>query len=247
MLDIVVGIINFLTTYLRPFIEVLYFIAQIVIVVVAIIGLRQLKIGFRQVEISAKQLAVGIDQVNIGLDQVKLLKEDINLRNYRMSVEKSIEYIDKFPKRVGNLNSSYQKKLNEKGLELYNGPIGNFGPISGDKQIIRDKAKCGANWLLNELELLALLFRSKLGDEEVAFQPLAKDFIDIVDANYDIICYIREKSETYYENIIWLYNLWKEKLEFTENSKKISELQQRNLKYNNEKINPIGVNKDDIK
>lgn len=68
--------------------------------------------------------------------------------------------------------------------------------------------------LLNDLEWFAMACRYGLADEEMLYQSLHQTYISHVWLLYFYICKSNLANEDkYYTNLIWLFNLWKDRLE----------------------------------
>jgi len=219
---------------IRPYIELLYFFAQIGIVVIAFYGLKQIHLSF-------KQISIGMEQVAISMEQVHLLKRDIDTRNQRMAVEKSIEFIDRFATRIFSLDEEFLKKAEGINLSMYKGEINDFNDSFSlnEKKIIVEKMVLGAYVVLNELELFAVAFTSGLGDEEIAYYPLGRAYCRMVQRYYDVICEYR-KIDVGYINLIKLYETWSNKIKKEDVSRKMSELEKLQSSIPDSSITPIG-------
>lgn len=66
------------------------------------------------------------------------------------------------------------------------------------------------NELLNNMEFFALHFSHKTADESVIYQSLHQTFLEIVQYNYYEIAEKNiDSTSKYYTNIIWLFNIWR--------------------------------------
>ncbi|WP_433752933.1 hypothetical protein [Paenibacillus amylolyticus] len=222
---------------IRSFIELIYFISGIVLAIIAIYGLRQFKIAL-------DQLTVSIKQVEIGMEQVSLLKHDIEVRNKRLSVEKSIEFIERYKNTIFPLAVKHRELMEQYEYSFYTEDVIDIKefPFSNQddfKKAFDKTIKTEANDLFNEIELFSSAFTSRLADEELAFQPLGKTFVRLIDRNYDIFCVCRSSAP--YANTVKLYITWKERLKKNELDKQINQLEKARSKIKNTKITPLGL------
>jgi hypothetical protein len=203
-------------TGLRQWLEILYFISGIVVAIAALLGLKQ----------------------------VLLLKTDITTRNKRLSVEKSIEHLDRFAKTVSPLAQKYLQNIRGNGLSFYNGPIIDFKKIGlkqkSDFELCKKKLDLDPLDLLNELEVTAAAMVSGLADEKLAFNPLGRSYCDLVEKIYDVICLCRDEEE-YYSNIVALYQLWKPRIDKIDLEKQKQKIDKDLACITDKDIPPIGV------
>lgn len=175
---------------IKPYLEVLYYISSSILVVTVIIGILQ----------------------------VKLLKKDIKTRNNRLSIEKSVEYMDRFVTKIIPQYKDYEFKLNNNEIPKYTGNYDiNF--TYNNKSLNIDilkfdlKADNGGFSLANELELFSSVILSGLANENILYNPLGRTFCRAVESVYDIICFCRMDSQNeLFMNTMQLYIKWINKL-----------------------------------
>lgn len=184
----------------------------------------------------------------IGLNQIKLFKKDLETKNKRASVEKSIEYLNWFASDFIPKFAQYQSKLKEMESKKVKIKMDDYFFLDMDlnKEIITNAIKMsssGGDNLINQLEFFSAAMISGLADEELAFSPLSKVFCESVEDFYILICLGREDKESnQYGNVIALYKLWKKRITKTKLEKEQKSLSEQLEKYDGqEKITSIGV------
>jgi hypothetical protein len=229
---------------IRSVFEILYFLSGIIVAVIAFIGLKQLKIGLQQLQISFKQVEIGMNQVKVGIEQISLLKHDIEIRNKRLSVDKAIEFIQRFNSIIFPLETKVDEKINKNGYQHYSEKIPDVWhfPFKNNDDLnkaIEKVINTDADELFNELEIFSAAFISRLADEEIAFPPLGRTFVRLVEKYYDSFCVCRLHAP--YINTIKLYDHWKNKINKIEIDSKINKLEKAKAKIKELKITPLGV------
>ena len=186
-----------MTTQIRSGLELLYFVAGVVV-------------------------AIG---VIYGLKQIALLKKDIRLRNERAAKEKAIEYGRKYLRDYVDLQRAFFVTCQEAKLAHYSGPVGDFtsGSILGNARItaLSTRRYVLPSWLpaMNELEALSASFISGVADEGTGFKIFGRSFCKTVESNYDLVALSRSNdsgAQEYWQNIVELYRLWSPRLEAAE-------------------------------
>ncbi len=174
------------------------------------------------------------------------MKKDMETRNKRLSVEKSIEFIERYKNNVFPLKSKHKNVMDQKGYGYFDNEVKDLKefPFSNEEEFKRAYQKTidtDVDNIFNELELFSSAFTSKLADEELAFQPLGKTFVRTVEQNYDTFCICRTTAP--YVNTLELYILWKDRLKKIELEREINKLEQARKKIKETKLTPIGVEK----
>jgi hypothetical protein len=214
--------LEFIALWVRPILELLYFLASIGLFASVFIGLRQLK----------------------------LVKEDIKVRNKRASVEKSIEYLNMFATDFIPKITDKIKEINESKLAVYKGPFNPKFVFDHNcdlkSQVIKDYYllcyEIDVVYILNELEFFSAALVSGLADEELAFNPLADFYCSTVERFYVTICANRENGDSrMYSNIINLYGTWKDRLHKMELESKRREIDENISKIEDRRIPSIGM------
>lgn len=176
--------------------------------------------------------------VIIGLRQLQIVKDDNKIRNQRASIEKSLEYLEWFAKDFIPYHSDFRKNLKEKiserledddeEIEVKMSIIEQYKIIHAVKDIDQNDnfdvslpsleminriyAKAQSGNVLNQLEYFAAAMTSGLADEELAYNPLASLYCELIEEMYHNIIFLRGESNRMYSNIIKLYKIWKPRL-----------------------------------
>lgn len=183
-----------------------------------------------------------------GLRQLALLKADTALRAERASKEKALEANMRYCEQVNQAGTHLYVAMTKSNTFLYDGPIGDFRFSSLSEQAqagVRAKDKsCGYQILavLNELEIVAIMLTSGVGDEQVAYHLLALAYCDSVEKLYDFLCYKRgDTTPTYFQPICDLYMLWKPRLLKQELQHQNEILEGRMAAIDDKVIPPLGL------
>ncbi|WP_145408484.1 DUF4760 domain-containing protein [Paenibacillus xylanexedens] len=176
--------------------------------------------------------------VIIGLRQLQIVKEDNKIRNQRASIEKSLEYLEWFAKDFIPYHSEFRQTLKTKiterlddeneEIEVKKSIIEQYRIIHGVKDIEQNDnfdvslpslelinrifVRAQSGNVLNQLEYFAAAMTSGLADEELAYNPLASLYCELVEEMYHNIIFLRGESNRMYSNIIKLYKIWKPRL-----------------------------------
>jgi hypothetical protein len=190
----------------------------------------------------------------IGLRQLKLLKKDIDTKNKRASVEKSIEYLNWFATDFIPQSNNFQDKANKEQIQFYKGPYNtefvfdeNCKKDSGyiTNLITFSYKNDGVN-MLNQLEYFSAALLSGLADEELAFNPLGLFYCDFIERLYPVICYNRqnlsedEDRSSMYSYNIRLYKIWNNRINKEKLERKRSKLDESISNIQDERISSIG-------
>lgn len=196
--------------------------------------------------ISGVVLAVGIV---FAYKQLKLMKDDIKTKNHRSAIEKSVEYMDWYANTFIPEHEKFSKQLRkEKDIKLsFDFQHENFRVseellLSDEKVLISIVTKVDAGFvtLANQLEFFSSVMISGLADEEQVFLPVGDLFVDFMDENRELYCFLRRKSDDKFGNSVKLYNLWKSRLEEQKLDKQLSELERKRSTLKSAPIDYIG-------
>jgi hypothetical protein len=202
----------------RPFLEILYFVASILM-------LGGLGLAYRQLVI---------------------IQRDIRIRNQRAAAEKAIDASDRYlchfvPVQATNFDERRSRKLSS-----YNGPIGDFTPESIPKGLFDEchsRLKLDS-WLpsMNILESIAAGFVAGVADEQTGFRVVGRTFCSAVEECYDIIALCRmEKTNASWTNIVELYWIWRPRLTKTELEAAKKEMECKLAACPGKSVPPIGT------
>jgi hypothetical protein len=156
-----------------------------------------------------------------GLQQIRLMKRDMAMRSQRAAREKAIEYVSRYFAEFVPLCNRFSREYMDQKLELYDGPVGDF-TIASIPAKYRERAFKRfrlASWLpaLNELHTIAAAFAYGVAEEQLGFQAIGRTFCASVASMYDILCQARTDSACrYYEGIVDLFRLWGPRLSKSE-------------------------------
>jgi hypothetical protein len=208
-------------TAIRPYAEMLYFLAGIGLLVVACFGLRQLR----------------------------LLKEDIRTRNVRAAREKAIDASNQYMKEFIPMYEDLCQKMKKAGLSSYEGPVSDFAfdalpaPMR-EKAIQRAQIHTGSN-AINILEAIAAHFTSGIADETVGFRIFGRSYCATVASNYDTLSLFHSHAKVttpYYQNTVQLYRTWSARLSKEELKAARSELDKNIRSIAEERLDNIQPN-----
>ena len=166
--------------------------------------------------------------------QVRAINSSSKLANARLAKEKAIEASTRYIEKAISITNNEHIFRQEKGYGYFRGECGNFSLNTLDKSQREEGIKIlSSNFqiveTLNELELIAAYFVSTVADEEVGFRIIGRSFCVTVKDRYDVITLLssRSLSQTYWSNIIALYQIWAPKLERGELDISLRSLQEK--------------------
>lgn len=215
---------------LRSILEILYFIGGIIVAIAAVLALKQLKIAKYDIDIRSKR-----ECATLTSEQCKFYAETIIPLAGQISIKLTQAKIKEYSGKVSSFCMCQEVFEWLKSLTDY----------SGCEDILNDIVKFN-----NELEAFSIYFIHGICDEEMAFNPIASDFISNVTMIYPIICLSHDKNENSYKNMIKLYEIWKNRYDKIKLEMKTQEMKKQYLEtiaqvssMKQESINPIGISK----
>jgi hypothetical protein len=157
----------------------------------------------------------------VGLLQLNVLKKDLQIRNKRASVEKSLEFLKYYSDELLPLINKYYRELNKeipkpKSVKHLINETFTLNPKELDKEIIAEtivREKMGVTQILNKLEFFSIAMLNGITDESLIFTPVARDFCETFEDQYVVIALHRSNGIAPYNNIVELYKVWNNKLE----------------------------------
>jgi hypothetical protein len=182
--------VNHFIETIRPILEALYFIASICLVTTVIIGIIQLR----------------------------LLKKDLETKNKRTAIEKSLEYLNFFASHLLPSFNRFQGEFKKEVPE----PVNTNNLKSDDfklniddlpKEVIAEllvKEKLGLTDILNQLEFFSSAMLNGVAEEEMVYKPIANIYFEIIEAEH-VLLSIHRSGGTPYENLMVLYDKWKKR------------------------------------
>lgn len=187
--------------------------------------------------------------------QVLISLQDIRTRSKREAGLISLNQADKFADEIIPLTNKIRKVIESNGVK-----IPEFELLSREE--VRKKLKQSSELkklteiifrtpdldtdvrnLTNKVEAFAIVFISKMGDEEVVFPSVAQPYCEIFKQFSWAFSLSRkeDKDDQPFSATIKLYKHWLKRLKKNEISKKISELSDDVRKLEESSINPIGT------
>jgi len=204
----------------RPYMELIYFVSGVMLVVAAIIALKQLSIAKKTLKIQSKRDALKLTATECS----RYFEKIIPLQN---ELDRKIEENEiKFFK-------GWEVKLDGNKLELRKKTKGDIEDFEKMKKITSLTEVC------NSLEGFATYFNSGVADEYVAFNTVGTTFVNYVDNIIPWVIHCRD--EGYYKNLVSLYVTWKNRSEASLLRQKKEKLEERLSKIGDKKTFTIGV------
>jgi hypothetical protein len=177
------SILNFVNE-IRPFLEVLYFIAGIVVAYAAVFALKQLSILKRTLQVQSKRDALKItsEQCNDYLSRIIELENEFD----RKIIEHDVKYFDGWKVTVKNNSISVDRESvpNMQGL----------AEISKELMV------------LNSMESFSSFFVSNVADEKVAYDIVGISFLNFNRTLMPLITHFRKYG--HYKNLSKLFVKW---------------------------------------
>ncbi|OAB26387.1 hypothetical protein PMSD_25895 [Paenibacillus macquariensis subsp. defensor] len=156
----------------------------------------------------------------VGVGQLKLLKRDLNIRNRRLAVETSLQYLNiyateiipEYEKFMAEFKNEVPEPFN--AIDLYDGNF-NLSPNDLPKELLAEtiiKKRLGLLGVLNRYEFFSTGILNKLTDEDLVFVPTGPDFCETIRREYVLISLMRNVGVPY-KNTIELYHKWQDRLD----------------------------------
>lgn len=220
---------------IRDWLELLYFLSGIVMMILVGFGLWQLKL--------AK------DQISLAKDQLETSKDIFKTQSKRAAVEAAVIECRRYSETVIQDSIALDRYCETHDITFFDDVAFNKTEegFSIDTRSIKDddlKKLSGAsdiiNRYLNGLESYALFFLSGIADEEIAFHTNGKEFIQSAEKGFKIfpICNVSEEDA---EPIKVLYFRWYEKLEAKRLMIEQKKIEKKLSGYKDNNIRAIGT------
>lgn len=186
------------TSILRNNLEALYFVTNSFLLLVAIVGLRQLSIAKETSKMNAKRESfhLAAEQCTHFLNYIIPLSHEA----HNSFESKSIGTFGEVKFNVQDKKISFDIKLNKKNFLL-----------GTDKKNIEEMTKMIT--LLNAIEAYSVFFTHRVADEKVAFSTIGSTYCKLVKDYFPFVLIYSNYGEKGYSNIIKLYIAWSQKLE----------------------------------
>lgn len=160
----------------------------------------------------------------IAIRQLKIAKDNIRTNSKREAALISAKEVDVFLEKIIPLGDSIFMKKEAVKFPEFKGVIKNFTNdefVDWDKEytnVFFEKLDSLENLdlkFINLLEGFATYFTKGIADEEIAFSSVGKIYCRYVETYYPHITMLRGQNNPnkYYNNLIELYKLWKERLD----------------------------------
>lgn len=178
----------------RNILEIIYFITSPLLLIVAIVGLKQINIAKESIKINSTR-----ESLTLAAEQCKYYFEHIiPLQNKLNDLMKAAE-IKNFGEAEVKLNSD-GKSINYKYKINYKYDLDKMRPL----------ILC-ASEVLNAMEAFCVFFSARAANEAIAFSSIGSNFINEIEELLPIVCMTQEAGA--YKNIMKLYIKWKNRTE----------------------------------
>lgn len=224
-----------LFTEIRAWLEILYFVSGILMMIFVGFGLWQIKLAKDQISLAKDQLETSKDIFKTQSKRASIEAAVVECRRYSETVIQDSIALDKYCEdHEITLFEDIVFKKTEDGFSIDHSAV--------KKEDVKKLAKAEAiiNRYMNGLESYALFFLSGIADENIAFHTNAKQFIESAERGFKIFPFSNvDKDDA--EPIKVLYFMWHKKLE----AKRLK-IEQKNIEkklsgYKDESIKSIGT------
>jgi hypothetical protein len=201
-------------------IQFLYYLSSPILVILAGIGLYQLKISKDNAKISAKR-----ESMLVAAEQCKyLLSVTMPLTDkFELALEKNgITFFEDAVVEVEE--DGYRVKA-----QMKNGELEKLDKLTSDSVAV-----------YNSLESFATFFTSGVADEQLAFNSVGSAYCDVVKTYLPELLPFNEYGK-HYNNIIELFSLWNRRLEAIETILEKQRVDEKMKKIDNKYIKPLGT------
>lgn len=203
--------------------EPLSWAANVALVVVAILALRQVRAAVHQANSALEQNRLALEQLKLTASQLEVSRIDITIRSKREAVAFALDQCKRFAETILPQLDRLAGELGKRGYKLPSDVDRSFPFISAAQDPIGAKVwneekelKLKIVHALNELESFAMYFACDLADECVAFTPTAQSFCNNCEYfRLFIGVYRQPENVLLYQNLVKLYGVWKPRLERT--------------------------------
>ncbi len=201
-------------------IETAYYLSGPALVVIAAIGLRQLKIAKDNARLTAKResLTIAADRCDHFLKQIIPLVDAFD----NALEQNSISFFEDAKVEVQGKRVRITAEWSESDMEKMDTLTDKYLPV------------------YNSLEAFATFFTTGVADESVAFESVGHSYCDIVKEYLPDILPLSCDGR-YYLNLLELYFLWNERVETIELRSQKRNIENRLKEINNRFIEPLGT------
>ncbi|MGK7380025.1 DUF4760 domain-containing protein [Planococcus sp. 1R117A] len=182
------------TSKFKDILEIMYFITNSLLLLVAVIGLKQLTIAKNNSKMNAKRESyhLAAEQCTHFLNYIIPLADETILA----MKAKSFDDFGEVEISMKDGKVTFDNKFNEENFELMS---------------IKEVHKMV--YLFNAFEAYSLFFTHRVAEEEVAFSTIGSTYCSVVKRFIPVILNASNFGEKGYSNIIKLYTAWNNKLE----------------------------------
>lgn len=165
-------------------------------------------------------LIVGIGiglTIIIAYKQLKIMKNEFEANQYRSSVEKSLEYINKFAMETLPALKRYEAYLEKNAdtsLSEFQGRAFEIKRTELSDEEVRQRGEHEVFAIVNSVDVTATVINSGIADKNSAFQSLGKSFCECVEVTIDVIEYFRRTEHvSLFSNTETLYLEWRKEFD----------------------------------
>jgi hypothetical protein len=193
-------------------IEVIYWIAGIVVAIAVVYGLKQVRAAIRQAKAS-------LEQNRLSLEQIELSRKDIMLRSKREALTLAIKECEYWANEIVPCLDKLNVKLTAVKYAATPLPSMEFPPVEKPHEsavrVWNDlPLRTEVVAALNKMEAFAMYFATDLAAEDVAFLPTGGPFCNACrHLSVFIGAYRQDNQVKLYNNIVKLYGIWKPRAE----------------------------------
>jgi hypothetical protein len=186
----------------------------------------------------------------LALKQISIAKGDVQVRSRREAASLATTQCQRYYSEIIPLLNELDELINQKEIPEYRGEIADFcqddilkNPTWAIKWLSKtdDLLKL---WIqvLNSLESFAIYFTTGVADEEIAFSTIGLSYCNTVKKLYAFIATGRIKGKNkHFEHIVTLYKLWSSRLEKYNLEDQLDEMQSKIKSIKVKTIKPIGT------
>lgn len=227
--------------------ELASWLSNIVLCIVAIIGVKQIKAAVDQAKCA-------LQQVRLTAQQIDQARKESELRAKRDSIASALDQCERFAATMIPNMAKLHTELTKQGYVARKEIDASFPYVPPSLDPIAQKV-----WMnnldgvrmdilnaLNEHEAFAMYFVNGLADERVAFAPTGQSYCMACELLASFIGLYRDKPGfDYCYNLVKLYQYWKTRLIRKELDQKAAEVQLQKAKLPvSDPLPPLGLNRD---
>ncbi len=166
---------------------------------------------------------LALKQIKIAKQQLSVAKTTFELSSKREAAVFTAKQCDMFAHSIIPKYSDVMNRFKEKNVKLYKLPSNKDSILDCEygewlkENFIKISDNNGELYTLitiamNDIEAFSIYFIHKICDVNMAYSPIAKTYVEIVETLSPMICLVRNRDNNVYSNTIALYDIWKKKL-----------------------------------